>query len=100
MIKHIVMWNFAEHAAGAHRDANLRTAAASLAALDGLVAGMLKLEVAIPAAPFEHSFDLVLYSEFDSPQALAAYATHPAHIEVGKFISQVRTERVCADYEL
>lgn len=99
MIKHIVMWNFADNAAGADRATNLRIARDGLAALTGLVPGMLSLEVVIPVEPFEHSHDLVLYSEFDSPEALVAYATHPDHVEVGKFIAQVRTERVCVDYQ-
>jgi hypothetical protein len=100
VIKHIVMWSFAEHAAGAHRAANLQIAMDKLAALAGLVPGMEKLEVVIPSEPFEHSYDLVLYSEFDSPESLAAYASHPEHVEVGRFISQVRTDRICVDYQL
>jgi hypothetical protein len=100
VIKHIVMWNFADHAADADKAANLALAADRLNALRGLVPGMLTLEVALPSEPLEHSYDLVLYSEFATGEDLRAYATHPDHVAVGTFITQVRTERVCVDYEV
>lgn len=100
MIKHVVMWNFAEFAAGADRATNLTTASERLFALDGLVPGMLKLEPVIAEDRFEHSYHLALYSEFESAEALQAYATHPDHVAVAQFIGQVRTERVCFDYEI
>jgi hypothetical protein len=99
VIKHFVMWKFADHAAGADKAANLAKAQEQLRALTGLVPGMVKLEPVIPVDPFEHSFDLVLDSEFTSVEALHAYATHPDHVAVGRFITEVRTERVCVDYE-
>jgi hypothetical protein len=53
----------------------------------------------IPTDPFEHSYDLVLYSEFESPEALKAYAVHPDHVAVAGLIGKVRTARACVDYE-
>ena len=94
------MWNFADHAADADKATNLSLAAERLNALKGLVPGMLTLEAAIPSEPLEHSYDLVLYSEFASAEDLHAYATHPDHVAVGKFITRARTERVCVDYEV
>lgn len=99
MIKHIVMWNFADQAEGADKAANLAKAQTDLLALRGLVPGMGTFEVAIGAEPLEHSYDLVLYSEFDSVEALQAYATHPRHVAVAQFIGKVRTARACMDFE-
>ena len=62
--------------------------------------GIITLEPVIPVDPFEHSYDLVLYSEFASPEALKAYATHPDHVAVAGFIRTVVTTRVCVDYEV
>lgn len=98
MIKHIVMWNFADAAEGADKAANLAKAQADLVALRGLVPGMGTFEVAIGTDPFEHSYDLVLYSEFESEAALQAYAGHPRHVAVAQFIGKVRTARACMDY--
>lgn len=100
VIKHIVMWKFADEAAGADKATNLVRVREQLLALDGLVPGMLAFEPVIPVDGFEHSYDLVLYSEFESVAALQAYATHPDHVAVGQLIGQVRTERVCVDYEV
>ena len=99
MIKHIVMWNFADEAEGTDKAANLTKAQQDLLALRGLVPGMGTFEVAIGADPLVHSYDLVLYSEFGSVEALQAYATHPRHVAVAQFIGKVRTARVCMDYE-
>lgn len=100
MIKHIVMWRFADQAAGADKATNLAIAQQKLAGLNGLVAGLRTLEPVVPVDGFEHSYDLVLYSEFDSVEALQAYATHPDHVAVARFITEVRTERICVDYEV
>ncbi len=100
MIKHIVMWNFADQAEGADKAANLARVKAELDALDGLVPGMGAFEPVIGSEDLEHSYDLALYSEFDSVAALKAYATHPDHVAVATFIGKVRTARVAFDYEV
>ena len=100
MIKHIVFWKFADHAEGADKAANLERAREEIAGLAGLVPGLRSLEVAIGADPLEHSYDLVLCSEFDSVESLQAYIVHPRHQAVAGFISKVRTERACMDYEV
>lgn len=100
MIRHIVMWQFAEEAAGGTRAQNLGRARAGLAALDGLVPGLVSLDVVVPTDDLEHTHDLLLVADFESPAALAAYAGHPRHVEVAQFIGQVRTSRACVDHHL
>lgn len=100
MIKHIVLWKFADQAEGADKATNLAKARTDLLALVGVVPGIRALEVSIGADPLEHTYDLVLYSEFDTVAALQAYAVHPAHQAVAQFIGKVRTERACMDYEV
>ncbi|HEY3336969.1 MAG TPA: Dabb family protein [Propionicimonas sp.] len=99
MIKHIVMWNFADEAEGADKATNLKTVQEALLGLRNVVPGIITLEPVIPTDPFEHSYDLVLYSEFESPEALKAYAVHPDHVAVAGLIGKVRTARACVDYE-
>ena len=99
MIKHIVMWNFADEAEGDDKATNLAKVQQDLVALRGLVPGMGAFEIAIGADPLEHTYDMVLYSEFDSVEALHAYATHPQHVAVAQFIGKVRTARACMDYQ-
>lgn len=100
MIKHIVFWKFADEAEGADKATNLARARDELAALVGVVPGIRALEVAVGADPLEHTYDLVLTSEFDTVADLQAYAAHPAHQAVAQFIGKVRTERACMDYEV
>lgn len=100
MIKHIVMWTFADEAEGADKATNLETARARLSDLKGLVPGMGTFEAVIPQPGFESTYDLVLYSEFATPEALHAYATHPTHVDVAQFIGKCRTSRACMDYQV
>jgi hypothetical protein len=99
VIKHIVMWNFADEAEGADKATNLQLVRDALLDLTEVVPGIITLEPVIPIDPFEHSYDLVLYSEFESLEALKAYAVHPDHLAVAGFIGKVRSSRVCVDYE-
>jgi hypothetical protein len=100
MVKHIVMWNFKESAEGNDKAANLAKAKAGLDALQGLTPGLRKLEIAIGADGFEHAYDMVLYSEFDTVADLKEYATHPEHVKVGSFIKLCAEVRVAFDYEV
>ncbi len=100
MIKHIVMWNFADEAEGADKATNLKRVREALLGLTQVVPGIITLEPVIPTEPFEHSYDLVLYSEFESPEALKAYAVHPDHVAVAELIGKVRSVRACVDYEV
>lgn len=100
MIRHVVMWTFAEEAAGASRAQNIERARAGLAALAGFVPGIVSFEVVVPAGALEHTHDLLLLADFESTDALAAYTQHPDHVAVAAFVAQVRTARACVDYEL
>lgn len=97
MIKHIVMWRLDEQAGDkVHNALRLKE---MLEGLNGRIPGLLKLEVGIDFSREGESSDVVLYSEFESRQALADYQKHPAHAEVAPFVKSVRAERRIVDYE-
>ena len=100
MIKHIVMWKLKEQAEGADRAANAAEMKRRLEACANLVPGTLKFEVALAQPGLEATYDVVLYSEFASKEALDAYADHPTHQAVKPFIGAVREGRQCMDYEI
>jgi heme-degrading monooxygenase HmoA len=100
MIKHIVMWKLKDHAEGADRAANALEMKRRLDACANVVPGIRKFEVALAQPGLEATYDVVLYSEFDSREALAAYAGHPTHKAVMPFIAAVREARQCMDYEV
>lgn len=99
MIKHIVMWNMA-----GNTDADRRTAAEFLRSrfegLRGEVPGLLHLEVGFDHSRVDYACDVVLYTEFESQEALDAYATHPAHLRVKDELGQSRIGRFQVDYAL
>jgi heme-degrading monooxygenase HmoA len=99
MLKHIVMWRLKEHAEGADKATNARAIKAALEGLRGRIPGMLALEVGLDVDRSPAAFDVVLYSEFESAEALAAYQVHPEHEKVAALIGRVRSERVVVDYE-
>jgi heme-degrading monooxygenase HmoA len=100
MIKHIVMWKLRDSAEGADRAANAAKMKEKLDACANIVPGIRKFEVALAQPGLEATYDVVLYSEFDSKEALDAYASHPTHEAVKPFIGAVRSERQCMDYEI
>jgi len=97
MIKHIVLWRLDETAGD--KAGNALKLKQLLEGLNGRIPGLLRLEVGIDFSQEGESSDVVLYSEFESRQALDAYQAHPAHAEVVPFVKSVRAERRVVDYE-
>ena len=96
-IKHIVMW----HVAGANATEKDQVAAAiksRFEGLRGLIPGLLHLEIGVDFSRVSYACDVVLYSEFSSKEALAAYATHPAHLKVRDELEGMRIARHQVDY--
>jgi hypothetical protein len=100
MIKHIVMWKLKDFAEGADRATNAGLMKQKLDACANLSPGTLKFEVALAQSGLEATYDVILYSEFTSKEALAEYAAHPTHKALIPFIGAVRDERQCMDYEI
>ena len=98
MIKHIVMWKLKESAEGNSRETNARLVKQKLDALNGLVPGMLELEVGLGMEGGGDACDVALYTVFEDEGALAAYQEHPDHKAVFPFIGAVRETRSVTDY--
>jgi quinol monooxygenase YgiN len=100
VIKHIVMWQLKDFAEGADKAANAVKLKQLLDSCADIVPGILKFETAVAAPDLEATYDVVLYSEFESKAALDAYQEHPQHVAVKPFIGAVRQARQCMDYEV
>ncbi|MBO4493065.1 MAG: Dabb family protein [Ruminococcus sp.] len=99
MIKHIVMFKLKE----ADGRSEYENAIEAQKRFDNVIANVQELrrgEVVINSkdAP-ESNYTISLLCDFDSIDDLNAYQVHPAHIEFGKFIGTVKTDRACIDYE-
>ena len=45
------------------------------------------------------NYDVALIFDFDTVEMLNEYQKSPQHLEFGKFVSSVRVDRACIDYE-
>ncbi len=99
MIKHIVMFKLKE----ADGKTEYENALEAKKRFDNVIAEVKELkkgEVVInfKDAP-DNNYTIALICEFDDIAALNAYQVHPAHVEFGRFIGTVKTDRACIDYE-
>ena len=51
------------------------------------------------SATYQGDADYVLYSEFDSAEALAGYQVHPDHVAAKEVVHKYVATRMAADYE-
>lgn len=98
MTRHIILWTLKEmpEAEKARVKAEIK---AGLEGLAGQITGLVSIRVETRRLPSSNA-DLMLDSSFESPAALAAYATHPAHVAVadGK-VRPYTAVRSCLDFE-
>lgn len=97
MIKHLVMWNLKDRAAGGDKAANIAIMKERLEGLMGKIEGLRFLQVG-PGVT-DNGWDVCLYSEFDDLEALKFYRNHPLHLDVQKFVHEVICERASCDFE-
>ena len=93
MIKHIVLYTLKE---GVEKESTVKMIASVLEPLVGKIPGLLHLEV----RQNFNGLDYALYSEFESREALTAYATHPLHEEAKGHFFHLLDQRYAADYEV
>ena len=93
MVKHIVLYTFKE---GVPKDEAVKLIASVLEPLVGKIPGLMHMEI---RRAF-NGMDYALYSEFESREALTAYATHPLHEEAKGHFFHLLDSRVAADYDV
>lgn len=100
MFKHIVMWKFRDRDdEGNSKEEIIYKVKTLLEGLKDQIDVIRHIEAGIDKSRTSSSFDMALYSEFDSAEDCQAYQEHPAHKKVGAYIGSVRTDRVVVDYE-
>ncbi len=100
MIKHIVMWKIQDEVDGKPKSEVCREIKTLLEALPEKIPLIKHYEVGINTIPSSASDDLVLVSEFDSPEDLKAYAVHPEHVRVAEVIGKAKLTRTAVDYQV
>lgn len=100
MVKHVILWTLRDRYSGAEMDEIKKEIKEGLEGLKGQIPGLIDIKVNIDGL-IGSNVDLMLDSTFEDAEALKAYATHPAHVEVAN--SKVRpftADRKCMDYEI
>ena len=92
MVKHIVLYTFKE---GVEKTEAVKLIASVLEPLVGKIPGLVHMEI----RQAFNGMDYALYSEFESREALPAYAKHPLHEEAKSHFFHLLGNRVAADYD-
>ena len=93
MVKHIVLYTLKE---GVDKAEAVKIIKDQLEPLVGVIPGLTHMEI----RQAYQGMDYALYSEFESREALAAYASHPAHLAAKEHFWNFLDSRVAADYDL
>ena len=99
MIRHIVMWNVGG-ATPEEKRQNIERVRRGFEGFHGRVAGLIRLDIGVDVSAVDYACDVVLYSEFESWDALRAYAVHPEHLRVRDELAGVRIARHQVDYDV
>lgn len=96
MIRHICMFKLKED----NKEYNMQQFVERAESLKGLA--MVKTLAVVKNSPLAPSsnFDVALVVDFEAINDLDKYQNDPAHIEFGRFVSDIREARACIDYEM
>ena len=96
MVKHIILWKLNDQDNTVEVKERIKS---GLEGLMGKIPGLLEIEVQTECLPSSNA-DVMLYSAFESVDALKGYAVHPAHVEVADtFVRPFTKTRSCIDFE-
>lgn len=101
MVKHVILWTLNPELSE-ERKAEVKAAIKpALEGLVGKVPGLTEVHVYVDGRLASSNCDLMLDCTLESPEALKAYATHPAHVEVADTkVRPYTVQRVCLDFEI
>jgi hypothetical protein len=100
MVKHIVFWRLRADLSSEERELALQRIKRGFEALPGRIPGLLSIEIGADFGRGPDASDIVLYSEFESREAVAGYDTHAEHLKLVPMVRDVRTEKRVVDYEV
>lgn len=99
MLKHIVMWKIKDSHEGMDKNEIMDRVKKDLEGLKNFIPEIKTMEIGRNSNELPTSFDIALYSEFESMEDLEIYKEHPEHVKVAQFIRQVTADAVVVDYE-
>ena len=101
MVKHIILWTLNPELTEEEKSNVKAGIKAGLEGLVGQVPGLVECKVNISGRLASSNADVMLDSTLDSPEALKAYAVHPAHVAVANTnVRPYTVQRTCLDFEV
>ncbi|NDW18356.1 Dabb family protein [Dysgonomonas sp. 216] len=100
MVKHIVFWKLKEEVNGKSKTETALLIKEQLEALNGQIEGLIKVEVGINFLESPSNYDVALFAELESKDALTYYASHPKHVEAGALVKEAASDRKAVDFEV
>lgn len=96
MVKHIILWKLKEEHNNEKVKQGIKT---GLEGLVGKIPGLVEIKVQTEKLASSNA-DVMLYSVFESEEALKGYSKHPEHVAVADTFVRPFTEvRLCLDFE-
>ena len=99
MVKHIILWQLKDEFTAEEKTAIKAGMKSGLEGLLGQIPGLTEIKVQTEGLPSSNA-EVMLYTVFETADALKTYATHPAHVEVADTKVRPYTKtRLCLDFE-
>ncbi len=96
MVKHIILWKLKEENNTAEIKNGIKQ---NLEGLLGKIDGLIEIKVQTECLE-SSNVDVMLYSVFETEEALKNYAVHPEHVKVADtFVRPYTAIRSCIDFE-
>lgn len=71
-----------------------------LLSMKGKISSLLDIEVGVNISEHQSAFDVVFIGTFENEDALRAFEIDPVHKSVGKFVDELRENRVVVEYRI
>ena len=99
MVKHIILWTLNPELSETEKTQVKLGIKQGLEGLKGVVPGLVDVTVHIDGRLASSNCDVMLDSTLESEDALKAYATHPAYVEVADTkVRPYTVQRTCLDF--
>lgn len=98
MVKHIVLFKLKESLSKEQKMDVMNRFKQAIEALPEKISVIRSIEVGLNINTNE-TWDIALYSEFDSLEDVKVYAAHPDHVAAGSLLADAKESRACVDYE-
>lgn len=98
MVKHIVLFKLKDSLSDEQKLSVMTSFKQAIEALPEKISVIRSIEVGLNINPAE-TWNIALYSEFDSLDDVKTYAAHPDHVAAGALLADAKESRACVDYE-